>query len=243
MGGQKMSWTPDRQREYDQTPEVKERKREYMRQWRAANPELSRELSRERARQWRAANPERVREQKQTPEYKERRRERMREYAQTPEYKERRREYEQRRSQDPERKEWARQYQEANRDRINEASRRRYQANHRSVNWATGARQRHGRDILEAFAAMWQAQDGCCYLCERPLIREKAVIDHDHAHCPDGKSCTYCRRGLACSPCNVLIGVAHDDPQLLRTIADNLESVLNVTRARIAAAPRQELLI
>ena len=154
---------------------------------------------------------------------------------------EKRREYERRRYQTPERQDWMRHYREANRDRINEASRRRYKANPEGV-LAQNARWRHGKDITEDFAAMWQVQGGCCYLCKKPLTRGKAVVDHDHAHCGAEKSCSYCRRGLACTLCNVLIGDANDDPQLLRTIADNLESALNATRDRIAAAPRQEML-
>ncbi len=152
-----------------------------------------------------------------------------------------RREYEQRRYRTPERKEWMRRWREANRDRINEAGRRRYKANPELV-LAQNARWRHGNDVIEAFGAMWQAQDGCCYLCKKPLIRDKTVIDHDHAHCGAEKSCSYCRRGLACTLCNVLIGDANDDPQLLRIIAGNLESALNATRERMAAAPQQEIL-
>lgn len=73
--------------------------------------------------------------------------------------------------------------------------------------------------------AMWKAQRGCCYLCGDPLPanRRHVHIDHDHSCCPPGKSCATCRRGLACHPCNTLIGHAQDDPARLRRIADRLE--------------------
>lgn len=48
-----------------------------------------------------------------------------------------------------------------------------------------------------------------------------------------------CRRGLACTRCNLLIGMADDDPDLLRLIADNLESAIEACRARIAAQSQQ----
>ena len=139
---------------------------------------------------------------------------------------ENRREYYQRRRQTPEYREQSRRWREANAARISAYRRQR----------------KHGRDIAEVFSAMWQAQDGRCYLCREPLVRERAVIDHDHAHCAPETSCSYCRRGLTCNLCNVVIGMAHENPQLLRKIADNLEAVLDMTRLRIAGAPCQETL-
>jgi hypothetical protein len=81
----------------------------------------------------------------------------------------------------------------------------------------------HGIGYAEVFAEMWQAQDGCCYLCQRELARESAELDHDHRCCPKNATCSECRRGLACGHCNKLIGFAGDDPDRLRLIAANLE--------------------
>ena len=54
-----------------------------------------------------------------------------------------------------------------------------------------------------------------CYLCGDPLPAGKDThIDHDHACCPAGKSCPFCRRGLACSRCNRIIGAVDDNPGL-----------------------------
>ena len=102
---------------------------------------------------------------------------------------------------------------------------------------------RHGLNASEAFAEFWSLQDGRCYLCGDDLQRESAQIDHDHVCCPRNKTCDYCRRGLACAACNVIIAQARDDPDRLRRIADNFQPVLAATRARITAKPEQQTLL
>jgi Recombination endonuclease VII len=102
-----------------------------------------------------------------------------------------------------------------------------------------GRRSAHGSGFARAFAKMWDEQGGQCYLCGDELTPAKAEVDHDHACCPPGKSCDACRRGLACTRCNRLIGQVQDDPELLRRIAGNLESRASVVRLRIAAKPVQ----
>jgi hypothetical protein len=87
---------------------------------------------------------------------------------------------------------------------------------------ASRAAARHGADFAADYETMWAEQDGCCYLCGEPLAG-KVNVDHDHSCCPPGKSCRLCRRGLACTRCNTLVGLAGDDPTLLRRIAANLE--------------------
>lgn len=92
----------------------------------------------------------------------------------------------------------------------------------------------------EDLAAMVAAQQRECYLCGAKLGGGKSVhIDHDHSCCPQGKSCSLCRRGVACQQCNVAIGLAGDDPARLRRMADALESAKTSAAARIAAGPRQ----
>jgi hypothetical protein len=75
------------------------------------------------------------------------------------------------------------------------------------------------------------------------MTMERTHLDHDHRCCPRGKSCQYCRRGLACPECNQLIGLAHDDPDRLRRIAANLEIALKDADARLALKPGQETLL
>jgi hypothetical protein len=88
---------------------------------------------------------------------------------------------------------------------------------------ADGLKQKHGI-TMGAWWELYRLQDGRCYLCGNPLPADpsKVHLDHDHRCCPPRRSCQYCRRGLACLPCNMLIGHAGDDPDRLRRVADNL---------------------
>lgn len=119
---------------------------------------------------------------------------------------------------------------------------RRYREANREIVRSRSQRTRHGSDIDEWYALTWHAQDGRCYLCGDPLTTANrgTHIDHDHDHCPVKTSCPVCRRGLACDSCNKIIGLARNDPDRLRLIAENFEPVLLATRIRMAAAPRQE---
>jgi Recombination endonuclease VII len=117
--------------------------------------------------------------------------------------------------------------------RYKEAHPERYRANRK----ASSLRRNHGKFFAEDFAAMWEAQEGRCYLCENELAPGPTThTDHDHTCCPPGRSCRNCRRGLACHLCNHLLGMARDDPELLLRIAANLAPVLAATRERIAKA-------
>jgi Recombination endonuclease VII len=124
-----------------------------------------------------------------------------------------------------------------------QAANRRWKAANRERDRLYNKMLNHGRDIEAVIAAMWAAQDGRCYLCERPLTPgPDTVIDHDHTCCPRTKSCAYCRRGLACRKCNALVGSADDDPELLQVITSNLKTAVEATRARIATKPQQAAL-
>ena len=90
----------------------------------------------------------------------------------------------------------------------------------------------------EDWALLWKEQNGLCYACERPLSR-KIDVDHLHAHCGPGRSCRICRRGLACHACNVVIGFALDDPDILETIARNLRAANAAVEARLCDEPQQ----
>ena len=124
---------------------------------------------------------------------------------------------------------------EANRDEINARRRAEYDP-------ATSSGQRlkwkHGM-WPEEWSAMYAAQEGLCYLCNRALdieTKNKTIaIDHDHSCCPPESSCTICRRGLACRGCNRAIGFADDDPARLRRMADALEAAQRGVDQRRAA--------
>ena len=92
----------------------------------------------------------------------------------------------------------------------------------------------HHRLSVEQVDAMTTEQDGRCYLCQltvgeagwrgpgEPRGAAGLTIDHDHV--------TGTLRRLLCSNCNLAIGNAKDDPDLLRRMADYVESYRNEVR-------------
>lgn len=79
-------------------------------------------------------------------------------------------------------------------------------------------RSRYGID----FEALWQAQDGKCASCRKPMVKggkspDSACVDHDRSCCPGGKSCGKCVRGIIHRNCNLVLGYAKDDLTVLRS--------------------------
>jgi hypothetical protein len=150
-------------------------------------------------------------------------------------------------------REYGRRYRAANADKIRERGRQKRAANrdvflkrerqYRARRGIEGRRIQHWTlnhgMRPEDWMAIWDAQDGRCYLCGDQLELQSAHIDHDHSCCPKNYSCMFCRRGLACPACNQLIGMAAEDPVRLRRIAANLETALAATAERLAAKPEQ----
>lgn len=140
-----------------------------------------------------------------------------------------------------------RQYDDANRDALNGRARERYSAwraaNPLPPRASANPGGRHGGP--DEWARMYDEQGGLCYLCLRPLSgnRTGVHVDHDHSCCDPGpkgrdtRSCQYCRRGLVHERCNQIWGLAKEDPDLLRTMADQGERVRDETRRRIAGKP------
>ena len=95
----------------------------------------------------------------------------------------------------------------------------------------------HNTDV----EALWVAQKGLCALCAEPMLRsgikpDSVVVDHDHrCFATPHRSCGNCVRGLIHRRCNILIGVAHDDPVLLQKAASYLQRVEEATLRRGAA--------
>ena len=84
-------------------------------------------------------------------------------------------------------------------------------------------RARHGLTSDEK-AQIAMAQGGCP-LCHRINPGGKGwVVDHDRSCCEGDRSCDACRRGVICQWCNSAMGYARDSPQVLRRMADYLES-------------------
>lgn len=61
-------------------------------------------------------------------------------------------------------------------------------------------------------------QGGGCAICGSGSSGTKSGawhVDHDHACCPDRITCGKCIRGLLCNRCNVMLGMAQDNPATL----------------------------
>jgi hypothetical protein len=133
---------------------------------------------------------------------------------------------------------YARRYREANPEQAREAVR------------LSRIRSVHGLSP-ERWMELYEAQDGRCCYCERPLPGDEPGdgtglihIDHDHScTCGPKKSCEACRRGLACRWCNTVVGNADDDPDRLERIAANLRHLKAEASERISRKPVQGQLL
>lgn len=88
--------------------------------------------------------------------------------------------------------------------------------------WAPTARKRHlwqnYRMTEVGFNMVWVLQSGLCAICKDAFLEGDAKIhvDHDHA--------TGQVRGLLCPTCNRGLGQFRDDPSLMRSAAEYVES-------------------
>jgi hypothetical protein len=106
--------------------------------------------------------------------------------------------------------------------------------------WAQWLKKTHGMEPAQWWA-MWEEQDGKCYICDIPLPEDRSnvSIDHDHSCCGDRNSCRYCRRGLTHQRCNTWIGMLGEDIALMRRALDNFERARAQTQALIMSKPEQ----
>ena len=83
---------------------------------------------------------------------------------------------------------------------------------------------------VEQFQEMLEKQDNKCQICQKVFRSEVGAphVDHDHQCCPEDKSCGKCVRGLLCTHCNVMLGSAKDNPEvLLRAVAYLRDKIKN----------------
>lgn len=80
--------------------------------------------------------------------------------------------------------------------------------------------ERHGLTI-EEYAQMLARQNYRCYVCNY-MSDESLNIDHNHSCCPGPYGCRKCVRGLLCSHCNRVLGMAGDNPDTLLKLASYL---------------------
>jgi hypothetical protein len=78
-----------------------------------------------------------------------------------------------------------------------------------------------------ALSDMFARQGGACAICLSPESGwSDWHIDHDHGCCPGAGSCGECVRGLLCGRCNIMLGHAKDDPDLLASAITYLRGTL-----------------
>ena len=71
------------------------------------------------------------------------------------------------------------------------------------------------------------SQNGLCKICKNPEPRKlRLSVDHDHSCCPGEGSCGKCVRGLLCSSCNMILGNAKDNVEILQAAIE----YLNITK-------------
>lgn len=78
--------------------------------------------------------------------------------------------------------------------------------------------------------AIIMRQDGRCAVCQTSLEGmglqyNSPHVDHDHSCCPGVRSCGKCVRGVLCKGCNVMLGAAKDNAEVLRAAVRYLEGV------------------
>jgi hypothetical protein len=185
------------------------------------------EKARERNRRYRERNREtilaRQRQRAQDPAYAERRREYARNrYRDNPEVRERQRQ--QRQARRAQNRAYQRTWREANRPKLRAQNRARRAAVPLGERWAAWLWKNHGLRP-DGWHELWLAG---CWICGEQLPDVSTAawhaihIDHDHRCCPVGRSCLWCRRGLAHSGCNTALGLLGENPARLRRIAANL---------------------
>ena len=105
-------------------------------------------------------------------------------------------------------------WQRSHKDKVKEYDRRSHARNpvrRAEVMRACRLKRKYGL-TRASYADMVAAQAGACAICWR--VR-KLYVDHDHA--------TGFTRGLLCQDCNIALGLARDNPAILRAAADYVE--------------------
>lgn len=78
----------------------------------------------------------------------------------------------------------------------------------------------------EQFESLKFAQRNACAICHKLFGEDREsrpIVDHNHMCCDGNYGCEKCVRGLLCRSCNVLLGYAHDNAEILRSAAAFLE--------------------
>lgn len=77
---------------------------------------------------------------------------------------------------------------------------------------------------MDDYMDMEKAQNKLCAICKKSELHKKRLsVDHDHACCPGLTSCGNCIRGLLCSNCNMVLGNAKDNIEILKAAIKYLQ--------------------
>lgn len=72
---------------------------------------------------------------------------------------------------------------------------------------------------------MLNEQKGKCKICGNKFVGSKDIhVDHDHNCCSGRESCGKCIRGLLCERCNLMLGYAGDNIEILKNAIKYLNS-------------------
>lgn len=70
---------------------------------------------------------------------------------------------------------------------------------------------------LEEYESYVDRQGGVCKICKQVPPRQRLVVDHCHS--------TREFRGLLCHNCNLMLGLAYDNPETLQRASDYLNEI------------------
>lgn len=80
---------------------------------------------------------------------------------------------------------------------------------------------------IEQYNNLLVKQENKCAICKRDKssFHKSLCVDHDHLCCSKkNSSCGKCIRGLLCQDCNILLGSAHDNKEILKEAITYLET-------------------
>lgn len=80
----------------------------------------------------------------------------------------------------------------------------------------------------KTYLTLFETQNGCCAICDKPFGDTTPHVDHNHACCPKPPTCGRCNRGLVCGNCNKALGLINDDPNRAMAMASYLISFEDV---------------
>ncbi|AIY32481.1 endonuclease VII [Mycobacterium phage MiaZeal] len=75
----------------------------------------------------------------------------------------------------------------------------------------------------DQYWAIYEAQNGCCAICQKSKgLSKKLSVDHDHSCCSGPTSCGNCVRSLLCTMCNRFLGHIGDSVEAAQRMVDYL---------------------